>query len=298
MNKAITKIISLTLIFITLNCLVFSEVKKEQNSMEKDYVLGIKPLDDNWFISTAQISMENLTLKEAKRQAVNKACLNVLEYHSGIEVKGRTLSILGESNENITWDDLLKVTDLSTQGVILEKEIIKTVIREIGGAHFLKANVKVKVGKQKGNEDPYFTLDASLNDNRFQENEELEISCISSKDCYITIFNICSNDSVYVIFPNEYRKNNFLKAEKKFKFPGKRDKEIGLSLQVKLLPGNETDVELIKIIAAKEPLKFINLQHKMVYGSYSTSLSKLLKRLIEVPKDQIVECDLQYFIHK
>lgn len=256
-----------------------------------------KNLGDGWIESTAQVEIVNITPEEAREQAIDKACEQALESY-GVDVTGRKLYIVGEDAENVTRDDYLHLIDQTTQGVIVDKKIINEQIITINNSIFSQVTLHVKIEKQKGEKDPYFSIDASLNKEHFQENETLEISCVPSKDCYITILNICSNDTVYVLFPNRYSDDDFAKAGVEFEFPNKDDKNIGLSLPVELLPGKISDSEIIKIIATKESLNLVEFKADMSYGTCSATLTKLMQRLITIPRDQIVEYDLIYFVHK
>ncbi len=271
-----------------------AQVNSFNQSIQKT---GARDLGDGWIESNAQVEIAHITPEEAREKAIDKACNQALESY-GVDVTGRKLYIVGEDAEKVTRDDYLNLTEQTTQGIILDKKVISEQIITIGNAIFSRVTVHVKIGQQKGEKDPYFSLDASLNKEHFQEYETLEISCVASKDCYITILNICSNDTVYVLFPNQYREYNFVQTGEEFKFPNKADKNIGISLPVQLLPGKITDSEIIKIIATKELLNLVEFKSDMTYGTCSATLTKLMQRLITIPRDQIVEYDLMYFVHK
>lgn len=264
------------------------------NNISKQDVIN---LGNGWFESTAQVEIAHITPEEAKKKAIDKACEQALEFY-GVDVTGRKLYIVGEDAENITRDDYLHLTNQTTQGIIVDKKIIEEKVITIGNSLFSEATVQVRIEKQKGERDPYFSLDAALNKDHFKEFETLEITCIPSKDCYLTILNICSNDMVYVLFPNKYRSDNLVKSGERFTLPNEKDKRIGLSLPVELLPGKIADSEIIKILATKEPLNLVEFQNDMKYGTCSATLTKLMQRLITIPRNQIVEFDLVYFIHK
>ena len=256
-----------------------------------------RALENGWIESTAQVEIVHISPENAREQAIDKACEQALESY-GVDITGRKLYIVGEDSENVTRDDYIHLTDQTTQGIIVEKKVIDEKIFTLGNSFFSQVTVQVKIDKQEGEKDPFFSLDASLNKEHFQEYETLEISCVPSKDCYLTILNICSNDTVYALFPNKYRDDNLVRSGEEFQFPDKEDKNIGLSLPVQLLPGKITDSEIIKILATKEPLNLVEFKSDMTYGTCSATLMKLMQRLIKIPRDQIVEYDLVYFVHK
>ena len=146
--------------------------------------------------------------------------------------------------------------------------------------------------------DPAFQITAKLNREFYKDGEKLEIELKSSKDCYITILNICSNDSVYVLFPNNYRKNNFVKSGEIFQLPNSDDKNIGLYFPVNLLPNKIEDFEMIKLIATKQKIDFSSVYSLSSYGTYITALRDLQNWLLKIPSNEIEEVDLQYFIGK
>ena len=255
-------------------------------------------LGNGWFEVTESIVIENITPEAAKESAVQKACKRAIEYFSGIEISGRVIDLQAENQNEILFDNFSTLTKLTTQGIILEKEIIKEEIISNGNQLQKIVTIKVKVGKQKGEKDPTFEISSELNREYFKDGEEMELSVKSSKDCYLTILNICSNDSVYVIFPNEYRKDNFIESGETFLFPNSNDKEIGLYFPVNLLPNKNDDVEMIKVIATKQKIDFSSIYSFSAYGTYQSTLKDLQSWLLKIPRNEIEEVDLQYFIHR
>ncbi len=262
---------------------------------EKEEIID---LENGWYKVIGTAIIQNISPEEARELAIQKACKNAIEYYSGVEISGRTLSLQAESNEKILLDNFLQLINQTSQGIILEKEVLSEEIKTDGNILKKVVVLKVKVGQQKGEKDPYFNLTANINREYFKENENLELIVIPTKDCYLTVFNICSNDSVYIIFPNQYRNDNFVKSGEEFKLPNESDKKIGLSFPIFLLPDKEEDTEIIKVIATKKPILFQSFQSISAYGTYQSAITELLKQLIKIPRDEIEEFDLEYFISK
>ncbi len=270
----------LILLFLVTNC--FAQTFRPQ----------ISDLGEGWYKVTTSVRVENITPEQAKEKAIQKACQMAIEQFAGIEVTGRTSLIQAESNNEITMDHFSKLTNQVSNGIVLEKEILKEMNFTINEGIMKSVTLKVKVGKQQGETDPYFSIDANLNKTYFKDGEELELEITPSKDCYLTILNIMSDENVTTIFPNKYREDNFVKANQVFKLPDEKDKSLGIKLKVGLLPDKKEDTEMIKIIATKEPVNF------QINSDYKTALESLHNWLISIPQDQIVESDLQYFIYK
>ncbi len=252
----------------------------------------ITNLSNDWYQVTVSIPIANITPEQAREKAMQKACQMVIEQFAGIEVTGRTSLIQAESNNEITMDHFSKLTNQISNGIILEKEILDEKNITENNLLYKRVTVKLKVGKQQGENDPYFSLDAGLNKNYFQEGEELFLNVKPTKDCYLTILNIMSDENVVTIFPNQYRKDNFVKAGNVFELPNQSDIEQGIMFKVNLLHDKLEDAEIIKIIATKEPVSI------KIDSDFNTAFEALQNWLVTIPRDQIEEVDLQYFIYK
>ena len=298
--KKILILISLLISLFTCsqNKTIISEQPQKIETIYQTEKSEIKDLGNGWFEVIGTAIIQNISPEEARELAIQKACKKAIEYYSGVEISGRTLSLQAESNEKILLDNFLQLINQTSNGIILEKEVLDEYTKVSGNILKKVVILKVKVGKQKGEKDPYFNLTANLNREYFKENENLEITVIPTKDCYLTVFNICSNDSVYIIFPNQYRKDNYVEAGEEFILPNENDRKIGLSFPVYLLPGKEEDTEIIKIIATKKPILFQSFQSISAYGTYQSAIIELLKQLIKIPRGEIEEFDLEYFILK
>ena len=255
-------------------------------------------LGNGWFQVTESVIIEHITPEKAKEIAIQKACKRAIEFYSGVEISGRSLNIQAEDQDDILIDDFTSITQQTTRGIVIKKEILKDEIISQGNQLLKIITINTKVSKQKGEKDPSFQITANLNRQYFKNNEEMELSVKSSKDCYLTVLNLCSNDSVYVLFPNKYRKDNFVKSDELFQLPDSSDKNIGLSFPVNLLPNKNSDLEMIKVIATKQKIDFSSVYSFSSYGAYQSALNDLQNWLLRIPRDEIEEVDLQYFISK
>ncbi|MDD3051608.1 MAG: DUF4384 domain-containing protein [Candidatus Cloacimonetes bacterium] len=286
------------LILLIISCTKFKLIENREqlkvisNNNHNEFL----DLGNGWFQITESIAIVDITPEKAKENAIQKACKRAIEYFSGVEISRRIVEIQAENQSKILLDNFSSITNQTTQGIILEKEIISEEIVSDGSKIEKVVTIKVRVGKQKGEKDYAFQIESNLNREYFKDGEELELSVKSSKDCYLTILNVCSNDSVYVIFPNEYRRDNFIKSGELFQLPNSDDKEIGLFFPVNLLPNKKEDVEMIKVIATKQKIDFASLYSFSAYGTYQSTLIDLQYWLLRIPRNEIEEVDLQYFI--
>ncbi|MEA3500230.1 MAG: DUF4384 domain-containing protein [Candidatus Marinimicrobia bacterium] len=286
------KTLTILMFVILTSCATQNNFVPKTEIINQNLQPNLIDLGNNWCQITTKIAIENISPEDAKKLALQKSYRQAIEYFSGIEVKSQTSYLQSHSLNKLVVDNFSQLTSQASDGIVLEKNIIKESIEKTGNLLYKNVTVKIKVGKQKGKSDPTFTIDASLNEDYFKEGENLELQVTSSKDCYLTIFNIMSDGNVATIFPNRYRENNFLKSNKKFNLPNKNEKEFGLEFELHLLPNKQEDTEIIKIIATKYPINFkINSDFKNAY-------EKLLQKLISIPKSDMEEIDLQYFIYK
>lgn len=300
-KKRIISIFALILVLILFTSCTNSKLVSNNDNIkiisdnEQNELLD---LGNGWFEVTETVTIENITPEKAKDIATQRACKRAIEFYCGIEISGSIIKIQAENQNNILIDNFSSITQQTTQGIITEKEILKDEIISNGNQLLKIVTVKLKLDKHKGEKDPTFQITANLNREYFKSGEEMKLTVNSTKDCFLTIFNICSNDSVYVIFPNEYRNNNFVKSGEIFQLPNIDDNSIGLYFPVNLLPDKLDDVEMIKVIATKQKIDFSSVYSFSAFGTYQTALRDLQNWLLKIPRNEIEEVDLQYFIVK
>ena len=256
----------------------------------------LEDLGDGWYVVTGMASLKNLNFEEARREAEDNACREAIEHFSGVQVSSSSSYVLGES-ERMDVDKYSQIINSVSAGLILEKmPLIKP--RIIPESLDIEVKLKVKVGKQKGKSDPKFKLRSSLDREYYKNGEEMTISVTPSIDCYLNILNFSSNDSVYILFPNTLLENNFVKAGEKFLLPSEEHRERGIRFRVGLLPGKEEDLEMIKILATKENIPFTALSSISTIGTYESTAIDIIGWIMDIPRDQMTESTLQFWIYK
>ena len=256
----------------------------------------LEDLGDGWYEVMGMSSLENLTPEQATRKAEDNACREAIEHFSGVQVSSSSSYVLGES-ERMDVDKYSQIINSVSAGLILEKmPLIKP--RIIPESLDIEVKLKVKVGKQKGKSDPKFKLRSSLDREYYKNGEEMTISVTPSIDCYLNILNFSSNDSVYILFPNTLLENNFVKAGEKFLLPSEEHRERGIRFRVGLLPGKEEDLEMIKILATKENIPFTALSSISTIGTYESTAIDIIGWIMDIPRDQMTESTLQFWIYK
>ncbi len=244
-------------------------------------------------------AMENITKEDARRLAIEDAERNAVEQVAGVTVSADTLV----NNFTVSAD----VISAIPYGKVIEKEIIEEDIKTIKDekrktpSSIYHVKLKAKVAKEKGNIDPYFRLDASLNRTVYKDGDEMQIKIKPSRDCHITIFNILEDDSVLTLIPNRHIRDTFIKANEHLIFPDEGMKKEGINLKVHGVDGKNITKEKIYILCFKQPVDFGNKFEEGIFGTYkgATAFIKELKReVVDIPLSERTERFLPYEIRK
>ena len=254
---------------------------------------NIIDLGRGWYEVTAFEEIVNITPEQARQKAIDRAYKLAVEEHSGIEINSRTTSLNTEINNEIDLSSFSQLINSLSEGIILETEVVTENKQELNKDIWIYVvRVKVKVGQRKGERNPYFKLDVDMDRSVYNNGDEIRITVTPTEDCYLYVFNISSNDSVYVLLPNQYTSNNFAKSGSKFNIPDKDARKRGIKYTVGLLPGKKADTEMVKILALKKAQDNLD----MTFGNYQMALNKLQYFLVDLPRDEVVESNIIYSI--
>lgn len=287
--------------------LSLQSVSMEGEGVSPPYQRGNEGVVDSPLIKGAQgvvivegfSAMENITKEEARRLAIEDAERNAVEQVAGVTVSADTLV----SNFAVSSD----VISAIPYGKVIEREIIEEDIKIIkdektkipSSIYYVK--LKAKVAKEKGDIDPYFKLEASLNRTVYKDGEEMQIKIKPSRDCYLIIFNVLEDDSVITLIPNKHIRDTFIKANEYLTFPDENIKKQGINLKVHTAEGKNVTKEKIYTLCFKQPVDFGNKFEEGIFGTYkgTTAFIKELKReVVDIPLSERAERFLPYEIRK
>jgi hypothetical protein len=171
----------------------------------------------------------------------------------------------------------LVIAGLSGAGLAQEKSQPQRIIVEP------KLPFKVNVWVDKGLESTY------------RVGESLIVYFESSRDSYLTLFDFTPEGKVRQIFPNRYRRDNFIRANKVYAIPGKRD-----SFQFTVTP--PPGVETIKAVATLSPWRFtretVNYQEAFPIVSKSAQefSSKFKQKIRPIPRPRWAESSCTFYV--
>lgn len=113
---------------------------------------------------------------------------------------------------------------------------------------------------------------------KYQMGDTVEVYVRTSKDAYVTVFNVDAKGKTTMIFPNEFAKDNMVKADTVTTIPAKDAK-----FQLKV--GGPEGTNLIKVLASTKKKSFedaIVFAFNNGFGSYEGKPEKLAAELRSV----------------
>lgn len=285
-------IVSLVIFFHTVSKSVAEIAQTPDNQAEKQLILT--DLGNGWYEATGSAGIRTLSAEQAKEKAIEAACLEALQKHCGIRVNSSTeITRLNTKDAQSGIDDFYHMTRQTSNGVVLEYQCIKEWIDPVHAEQYVR--VKVLVGKQAGEQDWGFNLEVKANKKHFKHNDPMELTVNSSKDCYLTIFNIVKDD-VYVLYPNAMMKSTQVHANTPFCLPGEY-KKAGIFFPAMVAEGKDSEAGLIKVIATKDqPFPINGFDTKTRYNTNACIKKELIKKMVGIPRSQMAETDVDYTI--
>ncbi len=255
---------------------------------------------------TAYLS-DDLTSADAKLRARRKARADAIERALGVNITAEKFlqefevsRSQGEASE--TGESFSNYIRESRRGRIVDEEEWQekselTYFTDGGQVVKYVAVNRFRVLEEDNPPDPNFKLDLVLSKTQYQEGEGVVFSVNATQDCYLTVFNLAANDSVYLIFPNVVEKSNKQKASQKRTIPG-----FGYSFTTALPAGKDVAMESIIAVASKDSLVFHGKTRYRPGEGYSdmwkTGLNDVWRWVAEVDADRRVEAIESFKIYR
>jgi hypothetical protein len=252
-----------------------------------------------WVECYGEAAVQKITNEEAQVLAQRNARLNAIEKVCGIQLQAETLvkdfMLAGDFIHSIAYGHVVEEKDLKwqTETIPPENPVDPPII-------LLKLSMKARVIPVEDKPDPGFKVSLQLNRKSYQSGDEVIVNIRSSKDCFITLINLAANDSVYVLYPNIFHKDNSLKANSKFEFPPISEREAGFHVRVATLPAHNKVTEIVKVIATKQKVDFLSdIEIADGFGLMGTpkmAVTQLAHLLSEIPISSRAEGTVMYTV--
>ena len=239
---------------------------------------------------------EDMSIAEARARSRDEARRKAIEQAVGVFVRASTVVY----NFGLAEDLVHSIV----RGVVTEEQILSEELREVDIGKGEKALVhdttlKALIRPVPAERRTTFAIKGNLNKPIFLANEEMVITVAASEAAYIHIFNVEQDNAVTVLFPNKFRRDNFLNGKKELIFPDDELREMGVRLRVIPPAGATKSLEKIKLIATKKNLdlpqgKFTDASFQTYQGRDTGLVTDLMKELTKLEDTEWAELTVSY----
>ena len=240
------------------------------------------------------------TIAQARTRSRDEARRKAIEQAIGVFVRARTVVY----NFGVAEDLVHSIV----RGVVIDEQILSEGLREVDIGKGQKALVhnttlKARIKPVPAERRNGFVIKGDLNKSIFFANEEMVITVAASEAAYIHIFNVDQDNAVTVLFPNKFRRDNYVIGMKEFIFPDDDLREMGVRLRVVPPAGVTKALEKIKLIATKKnlelpPGKFNDGSFQTYQGHDTGLVTDLMKELTELEDTEWAEETVSYEVLK
>ena len=220
-------------------------------------ILGHDSDNCTWVESRARVSFgEQDTKHQARAQAISEARIKAMERLLGVHVQHQFLDFQQESSlkgEVLLTEHLLRVTQL---GRVLKEDILWAGPVDLKGCAdcLYEAHIKACILPLQDRSDKDFKVYLSLNQSRFHDGDEAQITVASTRNAYLYVYNVDTDWNATLIVPNDYAPENQVIAGGTFSYPNEALRGKGIRSVARLAPGSKVSAEMIRVVATKAPL--------------------------------------------
>ncbi len=252
-----------------------------------------------WVTCTGDAAIQNISSEEAKIIALRNARIDAIEQVCGVSLQAETMvrdfQLAGDFIHSISYGHVVEEKDKSWKTITMPAEHPNDPPILI-----YKVTMQAKVVSRNEKPDPSFKINLKLNRTTFQSGDEVIFKIKATQDCYLTILNLAANDSVYILFPNKFAEDNLLNKNSTVQIPSKKNMNQGFHIRVATLPGFKKNSEVVKVIATKQRIDFIDeidlSSSFSPIGTPKMALTKLARWLSQIPVSERAEASAIYTV--
>jgi hypothetical protein len=226
-------------------------------------------LDNGWVIVPAQVQMLTQGQERARTKVLEQARSEAVALIAGIEVKSASqdLQVSIQHNGQFVYgfDAFSALSDQQSYGRIDQQEVIGDTVIVLAGTPYYKIRLRCHVALEKSQRDPSFSLRAQLNQENFRHGDEMILNLKTTKDCHVTVFNLLTNGTVEVLYPQTGILEENLVANTVFEIPSLSLRQQGIRLR-KYADDKVPQAEALYVVEARytrrkvDRLRAINLK--------------------------------------
>lgn len=269
------------------------------------------PQEVKWVTTSGRYIGSDVTPDEGKHRALDIARSEAIKQVVGVKVdeelfrhKGELMK--GKKTEEY-FDSFATLSRSTAVGRILNEEVQFAASIE-NDILVYKVTLRALVAEEKGTTDPTFKVAITLrNPVLFDrgdavKNDEMLFTISATQLCYLYIFNLLSNDTVQLILPNKYLRNNLFDHEKKEQDYERDIRQMGMHFTVELPKGVERAKEALYVIALKDRIEFksdhFSQNGNNTIPTYKSAMTDIMNWLIQIPADHRTEAFQSYEIRR
>ncbi len=268
--------------------------------------------DTSWTEATGKCYSTSVTPEEGWQRARRDAEANAIRDVLGIHLTEATFGVKAESINSENKSDYFSVfSELSrstTSGRIIAEEVLDKKLDVENNNPVYAVKIRAKVAKDIGEPDPGFNVDIRLDKDVYYDRGSLDLndvvtySITASKNCYLYLFDIMSNDSVLLLVPNPYFTDNFYSVEGGAEAFQQKLAKLPIKLRVGLPPGKKTSTEMLYMVALKKKIDFyspyMTNESLGIIPTYQSALLDLQKWLVRIPQNLRTSASASFTIRR
>lgn len=232
-----------------------------------------------WSDGIGEVAIDGITPKEAQNLALRQARYVAIEKALGSEVKGTTLvkdfALAGDFVSVMSKGYIKKETVLKWEQDKYQPTPTKPPIT------IYRVSINACVGKPKTLKDKSFHIFSKINKNAFSSGEKATIEIKASRNAYINVFNLTSDDKIFFYNQPPYLQMPiFLEEGQSYIFPPE-----GITLEMTVPDGNKKATEAFIIVATKDKINMPFLLKEKT----SISLTEFYTAILSIEGDFVDE---------
>jgi hypothetical protein len=189
---------------------------------------------------------------EARAEALSKAKVEALR-KAGITESLNSYQMLFKSEANNNFSEFFS-SDVQTeiQGAVKNYTIVSERRKSYDHYFAIEVTIDATVVMYDTRPDPGFSIRIDGIKPIYNSGENLEFSIMSTKDCYLHIFNI-AQDYAALMYPNFFEKEKLIQSGVKAKFP------FGFNQYELSKDGKEPEFNRLVFVFTKQPIKYLHI---------------------------------------
>ncbi len=260
-----------------------------------------KILGDGWVEITERAQMITQGQETARAEAMRRAYAEAGAVIAGIEVRSDTrdqqveISINGKIAKS--FDAFSSLSTLQSNGRVDEEKGVREGIITRAGQSYYELVVRLHVSMEKGKRDPTFMLSSDLNQETFRDGEEMILTLHTTKNAHATVFNLLSDGTVELLYPNPAIPYDAVRANTPFEIPSEALRRRGLHLR-KFADHDIPQIEALFVVATRKRIPFpdAGITEDGVMPYQTTAFLTIQKWLLNVPLEERAEETIQYLV--